>query len=298
MTGLELFKIFELQVDKAYTGYWDNTKANRIFLRALIQAARERYKGLASQPSYDDLRGFIKVNRTFVPTTGNLIYTDVTGSASPNIQDYYDLLHVSAQFNETLYNVNVVSATNATPIVVSLEGLNNVRTTDRLVFTGAVGNTALNATYYAKQIKTNTFALYLDEFFQTPSTGNGVYTANTATIARFWYEPCQRYFSDRKGTQYGGTSPSNPKFEQQNQSATSTTMLLFHPLNVVCNEITIDYITQPPVVIDVADNVVDLETWYDKSFLYFVVEQAALLAAQQIRDDSLYATTANQIASK
>jgi hypothetical protein len=57
----------------------------------------------------------------------------------------------------------------------------------------------------------------------------------------------------------------------------------------------VDYISQPPQVIDVADNVIDLERWYDKTMLYLVVEQASLLAAQQIRDGELYQSTAAQI---
>jgi hypothetical protein len=295
MTGLELKRIFDLQVDKDYTGYWDNIKLNRIFARALINAMEKIYRNLSEQGEYDELRGFIKVNRTFTPATFNILYTDITATATPNIQDYYHLLHVSAQFNEPLYNVNVVSATNASPIVVTFSGQNNIRTGDKLFFSGAVGNTNLNGLRYPKKVKNNVFALYLDENFQTTVTGNGAYTTLSASVARYWYEACQRYFSDRKNTQFGSPSASNPKFEQQNGTALTPTMMLFHPLTLQCNQVSVDYISQPPQVIDVADNVIDLERWYDKTMLYLVVEQASLLAAQQIRDGELYQSTAAQI---
>ena len=289
-TGLELKRIFDLRVDKAYTGYLDTAKLNRTFQQGMVSAVEKQYKVLSSQGEYDTLRGVIKVNRVFTPVA-NVIYTDESNTLAPNIVDYYHLLTVKAQYNEPLYGVSFSAATG-TPIRVKLSGVNNIRTGDTLIISGATGNTNVNGKRYIKMVNKTTGDLYADANFQTPIASNGTYVTNTAVIARYWYEYCQRYFSDRKIAKYSTPTADNPKFEQD---INNSTRMIFQPLNLVCNEITMDYITQLPVSIDVADNVIDLERYYDKNLLYLCVAETSLLFAQQLRDESLYATSGNQI---
>lgn len=290
ITGLELKRIFDLRVDKAYTGFLDTAKLNRTFLQGMIFAIEKQYKVLSSQGEYDSLRGVIKVNRTFTPIA-NVIYTDESNTLAPNIVDYYHLLTVKAQFNEPLYGVSFSTATG-TPIKVKLSGVNNVRTGDALVMSGALGNTAVNGLRYIRMLNRTTGELFADENFQTPIASNGAYVKDSAVIARYWYEYCQRYYSDRKIAKYSTPTADNPKFEQD---INNSTRLLFQPLNLVCNEITMDYITQLPQAIDVSNNIIDLERYYDKNLLYLCVAETAQLFAQQVRDEQLFVTTDKQI---
>jgi hypothetical protein len=61
-TGAELSRELDLQVDKAYTGYLDPAKKNRLFLMAYIQLAEKKYNQMDRQQVYDELTHFVKTD--------------------------------------------------------------------------------------------------------------------------------------------------------------------------------------------------------------------------------------------
>lgn len=73
-TGAELSRELDLQVDKAYTGYLDPAKKNRLFLMAYIQLAEKKYNSMDTQQVYDELTHFIKTDYS-VNVRGGKVYT-------------------------------------------------------------------------------------------------------------------------------------------------------------------------------------------------------------------------------
>jgi hypothetical protein len=71
--------------------------------------------------------------------------------------------------------VNVSAASNATPIQITTSAAHNISTGATVIVTGALGNTAANGTWIVTKVSSTQFTL-------TGSTGNGAYTANSATI--------------------------------------------------------------------------------------------------------------------
>lgn len=73
-TGIELSRELDLQVDKAYTGYLDAAKKNRLFLMAYIQLAEKKYNDMDKQQVYDELTHFVKTDYP-VSVRGGKVYT-------------------------------------------------------------------------------------------------------------------------------------------------------------------------------------------------------------------------------
>jgi len=69
--------------------------------------------------------------------------------------------------------VNLSSATNASPIVVTIADTTDVTA---VTISGVQGNTAANGQWCAKVLSGTTIALYADGAFTVPSVGNGPYT--------------------------------------------------------------------------------------------------------------------------
>jgi len=95
---------------------------------------------------------------------------------SPTFQ-YTDL---SLEGNLAIGNdLMVIDATNATPIVITVEGLAHRLANAQAITSFAIeGNTAANGTLYAKTLTygANQFALYSDPGLTTPVAGTGAYT--------------------------------------------------------------------------------------------------------------------------
>lgn len=286
-TGLELSRIFDLNVGQSYTGYLDPPKKNRLLQQALFTAIQLRYKGLIPQWAYDDIAGVIKTRAPYVPVN-NQIFLNTVGV--PNIPDYEDLLAVKAEYAETFYNITVVDATNTTPVVIELQNRNNIRSTEKVELTGIIGNPAANGTFFVKKISDFKFEIYTDEFFQVPVAGTGAYISG-GQLSRIYFEWCRMYRSDQKIDTFATPSVRFPKFE------VAETQLKFYPDNITCRRIELDYITKAVVLPDVNNNVIDLELTYRYNFLLYIIYAACANFAEEVKDKDLYAVNSAKLAN-
>lgn len=277
-TGTELSKIFDQKIGQSYTGYLDNTKKNRLFKEALFTSIENKYKILADQKSRDELFKIIRTEVTATPTS-NTLY--LSGAVSPVIADYMHLLAIKVKYKKILQNVSIIGATNKSPIVVSTDNRNILRSNDLIYITGVAGNTNANGYRYIRLVTPTSFALYTDIYLTTPVAGNADYVSG-GQIEIVSYEYAKPLYSDRKIGVFGQPSVVNPKYE------IADGLLKLYPLEEVAIEATLDYISKASVIIDVADNATDLELTYPIKFLYYIMDIAKGMFAEQVRDDSLY----------
>lgn len=369
MTGQELYKYTQTLIDKDYSGYLDNTKANRLMRSALYSAIKSKYKDLSTQQIYDELSFLIKtgvgktpsdnrvllapvsvssvsiissgggvsvlefttstphyltagdnvylsgvsglssstlINRsaghvttsaggyTFriqISSTTTGTYTSNSGSAYGDgyIIDYMHSMTMEATFIVPM-SASVVSLSNTSPIVLKLDEKTKLRTGCRIRISGAAGNTAANTDCYVKQLSGVSYELYEDQALSTPLAGDGAYTGG-ATVKWLYTRFCTPYLSDRKISSLGEPTYDNPKFEDTEKS------IKIYPSNLVCSDLSIDYIATPSVDIDVADNYRNLSHVYNDDFLYYVALRFAQLFAESVKDQSLFQTSQVEIVS-
>lgn len=84
--------------------------------------------------------------------------------------------------------LNVVNATNATPIVITTDTAHNLSSGDSVNIADVGGNTAANnpltpgSIFYADVVDTFNFSLYYDSDFTDPVIGNGGYTSGGTVL--------------------------------------------------------------------------------------------------------------------
>lgn len=277
-TGAEISKIFDQKVGQAYTGYLDNTKKTRLLKEALFTAIENKYKSLSEQKQYDELYSVIKTEVAITPSA-NKFY--LTGVATPVVADYLHLMAIRVKFTQSVDGITIAGATNKTPIVITTSNRTNFRSGEQLTISGVLGNTSANGTFYIRYITDTTFALYSNEKLTTAIAGNAEYISG-GVIGRVYYEYAKPLYSDRKIGSIGAATIDAPKYE------IADGQIKIYPETETAQEATIDYIKKPTVFINTADASVDLELTYPLKFIYYIVDIARVMFAEQVRDTDLY----------
>jgi len=204
------------------------------------------------------------------------------------VTDYNHLLSLKAKFYQQLtYQVSSISETQ--PIGVTLTSINNnIVTKDKINVSGILGNTNANGDFYVNKVNRKTFNLFYDQDRTKATTGNGSF-GGLATLKRIFYEYCTAWLSHTKISKYDDPKVDKPKFERGDK------MLQVAPYDYVCAEITMDYISNALVYIDITDNSIDLTDTYPLDFLYQVIAKAKNLFAAEVKDPSLYQSSENEI---
>lgn len=152
ITGQILSRLLDEQVDKAYSGYLDPAKKNRLFNKAFTEVIEKKYRGLDTQQEYDELSNLIKIDQPFIPRNGfvatspylitSLVYNSVTGLAT------------------------VTTGTN-----------HLIQVNDIIEVSGVLGFTPpINGTFLVLLITNNTIV------FTAPAGATGAYVANSGKI--------------------------------------------------------------------------------------------------------------------
>lgn len=203
-------------------------------------------------------------------------YTANTGIVTPanSITNYYHYLTSKILVIGTAVNITAVT-TGATTTVTAAN--HNLRTGDTVVIESVGGVTGINATH------TSITVLNKDKF--RIGTTSGTYTSGgTVQLQNYNYVNLLR--SDQKPFVYSAASADFPKYE------IGDGVIFYTPATTEC---TIDYLIEQPMVIDVADTVVDLEQWYSPKFLYYLADQIVLDAGAAIRDQEIQQSAAGAI---
>lgn len=221
----------------------------------------------------------------FVVTAFAGAYTAGTGEVtSPSfLNDYWHLLSIKLKYIANIYDLKVAGASNETPIKITLDYRNNIRTGELITIGGIIGNTNANGTFYVKSLNNFKLALYADEDFQVPVAGNGAYVSG-GSLSRISYTYATPYTPAAKISVLMTPDQFAPTFEiAENQ-------IKFYPRDKTCMEATVDYITQPSVLIDVSNNTIDLTNYYPEKFLLAIVNEAAVVFGILTRDTELIQT--------
>jgi len=215
---------------------------------------------------------------TYIANTGQV--TEVGDGSASNVSkmvsDYYALLALKAKYIQTL-QLSITDATNTSPIRIKINKRNNIKTGEVINISGINGNSNANGDRYVKKINTYGFDLYADKDLAVPVGGNGVF-AGAGTIKRIHYKSATPYFSSRQISEYSKPSVTSPQFDRADNQ------IKILPNDSVCSEITMDYITVPPVEIDVANTTLDLENFYHYDFLIMVANKAKEMFFERSKD--------------
>lgn len=214
---------------------------------------------------------------SFTQGTGKVIYDKL-------IDDYMHLLTIKTKFTQIITNINITDASKQTPVIITVDKQNNLRTGEEIEIKSVIGNTAANGVFFIKKLNSKKFSLFSDKKLTTSISGDNPYVSG-GTISRVFYNYCKPFFSDRKIGVYGQPTVSNPKFE------IADNFIKLYPLDETAEEITIDYISKDIVLIDVNDNKTDLELFYPEKFLFYIMTVAAELFSESIKDQELLQTS-------
>lgn len=128
ISGFEFKRRLELSWDAAYSGYYDDTKMNRLISKAFYNIVERDYRTLQSQKQYDEISNLIKTGEavtlrdsifhtSLLPITNvSVAGSDVTiTTARPHYMDLGDNITVSSVAGATVTNINGSFAVTAVP---------------------------------------------------------------------------------------------------------------------------------------------------------------------------------------
>lgn len=221
-----------------------------------------------------------------VANTGKIVSHQLSG-IDKLIPDFNYFLNVKQKYFQR-QRFKVKSITNSQPIKITVDRRSDLRTGDYLNISGVVGNTNANGSFYIKKAGAYSFDLYYDKALTQAASGNGTFQG-IPVINRIVYKVATPIFSSTKIDSFEQPSINNPRFERGDG------FLKLHPLDTACEEITVDYVSIPPVEIDVTNSVIDLEDTYSAEFLYYVIDKAVNLFSQSVKDTELYQTSSIEL---
>lgn len=275
-TGLDFYNLLAVKTDEAYTGYFDNTKINRLVREATHKAISAKIATNDRLSVQGDLFGIYKTNATYTPVS-NEVDLIIGGTG---IDDYFQIMHLKALFPISLTGNYITTATNTSPIRITMFKDTNLRTGEMVSISGVTTNTNTNGVRYVKRLKNEVFELYSDINLLTPVTGNGAYTGTSGVVSKLLYNTGFNIKGGRKFSYLNPPTPQDPEYE------IADTVLKIYPLTLPCSEITVDYVSTP-VYIDVPDNTIDLLETYSERFIEYLCDQTALLMGLSMRDIEL-----------
>ncbi len=204
------------------------------------------------------------------------------------VADYNHLLAVKAKYElKLLYSVKNV--TNTEPVKVLIDTINNnIVSGETINISGVLKNTNANGNYFVKKVNRKTFSLYKDEALSIPVSGNGAFEG-LPILKRVFYNYATPLVSIEKINESDQSTIKQPMFERGEK------FVIIAPAEEICLEITMDYLTNATVFIDVADAVIDLSDTYPDEFLYYIITKAVQLYSSEVNDKDRYAASTVEI---
>jgi hypothetical protein len=219
----------------------------------------------------------------FSTTTSSGTHTANTGTVytADFVTDYWHLLSLRSEAKRRYYDVAITGLSYATPVRMTLDWYSRLRTGSMISVSAqaSIGNDAVvNAgTMYVKKINDFQFDLYTDAALQSGVAGDGEYTSG-ARLHEVFNEYAKPLYPVTKISKFNTATLEFPRYENADNQ------IKIYPSDTV-QTVTMDYLREPDVDINVSDTTIDLELYYSASFLYYLVDVAMGLYAQQARDD-------------
>jgi hypothetical protein len=258
MTGAQFWSYLQQKIDKAYSAYLDNAKANALIKEAMSRLVDRYWHNLSFEIEADELVGFQLKDKTFTPVGGVYILNANISAVPPanEIPYYMHMMRVLGNFEQNL----TVTASGTT-----LTSVNHPLRKGSTVRFGAT-------TYTVSKVDGNTF--------QAKDSG-GNFATSAGTYVYFYDREIRQMSSTRKGGSFHKANIVTPRYEFINNGASQNRMLRVTP---TATSITVDYIRTPPYTIDVANNVILLTDYYSQKFLYYLMDECALSFAASTHD--------------
>lgn len=260
--GTSLNTAFKFHVNSPYSQAIGDSKTSSLANEALGKVLYDIAKNGMLPYTTDLLRSCIKVAS---PQT--VVANAIDLSA---IADYNHLMdggvRVTSQddlFRATLTNILLVDGI-FTRIVLSRAS--KLRSTEQVVLT----NSPCNGTYYVKQLSATVYELYTNINLTVPFY-NGVPYANAGTVKRLVSAYATEENTSKKSSVLTAPTTDFPKYQ-----FSDNTLLIYPGVGtIVAAEM--DYITLPPLTIDVTDSTDDLLEFYSPDLLDKVVDKMSYL---------------------
>jgi len=216
---------------------------------------------------------------TVVPVTGT--WTAGTGEVRTGYM-YADMIHPLALRTTFVggdqMEISDVILTGNVPYL-KFTHPNFVREGSNIRVSGALGVVGLVGDFYCKFRNRTSYYLYTDSALSVPAVMSGTYQGSgivrlIVTEQATLIKPDARISASTQDS-----DEWTPKF------GVSENGINLYPRNRICENVEVDYVRQPPVVMTVTDNVVDLELYYNFKYLMRVKDEALTIFFEQMRED-------------
>jgi len=274
-TGQYLYQQFANRADQAYSDYTPEDIYNIFAKEALLMCIEKRlemYKkggNLDRQKARADLFTIIKADVLFTCTNNEV---DINGT------DFMNEFSVKCNFIKPY--VSIISASNTSPIKLTLTDRTNLRSGTYIQLAGVSGNTAANGLFYLKQLNDFQFSMYTDINLTNPSSGNGAYVSG-GQISKVIQTVAYSLDANQKSDILSQATISEPRY------LIADGAFKMYPLTENCASIYLDYASNPVVFIDATYNTIDLELTYTVNFLNMVNNQIGELVKQSEKDPEM-----------
>lgn len=253
---------------------------------------------------------------TYIKNSGTFSFQNTGNLIANQLIDYIHLLNIKCKFTKPIYQPTVIGSTAGTPIVVSLNYFNNLRSSSlwnnvMVTMSGWNTNTSANGTFFIKIINDLNFELYSDINLQNPIVGIANETNSSVSFGLTYYNSANKYLSTQKINTLSIPTWDNPNYELQGNR------INLYPMNIInnvittpCTEVTIDYVCKPKlpyvnsqqndaysgIYLDGDDTAFDLSTIAPEKFWFSVSDNAALAySGGSARDQELQQATGIQL---
>ena len=254
MTGAQFWSYLQQKIDKTYSAYLDNTKANNLISEGFFRMLDKFWFSQSFEREADEMNAFIIKDKVVTPNAGVCkINLNSTGAAD-EIPNYLHIIAVQSNFEDSL--------------VVTANG-NTLTSVGHKLRKGSV--VALSGTdYIVSKVSGDTFQA---------KTSGGTYATASGTYTWKYSKDAFQMSSDRQGGAFHKANITTPRFEFF-YNGTQKVMRIV-PAPATAN---VDYIRTPPQAIDVANNVIDLNTYYSNKLLYRLMDECVVIFGAQTKD--------------
>lgn len=248
MTGAQFWTYLQQKIDKAYSAYLDNAKANALIAESMQRLVDKYWRKESLEVDADEMIPFLVKAQSVTPVTGVV-------KISTLLPNYMHIMYMTANYEQS-FTVTAVSGTTLTAANHTL------RKGDTVKFS--------STSYIVTKVKGDNFDL-------------GTAGLTTGTYKRVLVRNVKQMQSDRKGSPFHKPSIITPRFEPQTDGTSTPKSFKISPSTDLVT-ISVDYIRTVPLVIDVANTATTLEDFYVSKFLYRLMDECVLNFGSQTKD--------------
>ena len=258
MTGAQFWSYLQQKIDKAYSAYLDNAKANALIKESMSRLVDRYWHNLSFEIEADELVGLQLKDKTYTSVSGLYILNVNATTPTPPANEIPFYLHMMRVLGKYEQDITVTASGN---ILTSIN--HPLRKGSAVEFAGI--------NYTVTKVDGNTFQA-------KNSLGNFATAAGTYTYS--YYREIRQMSSTRKGGSFHKANIVTPRYEFINNGVVQK-MMQVTPVPV---SVTVDYIRTPPYTIDVSNSVILLTDYYSQKFLYRLMDECALAFAASTHD--------------